>query len=239
MREGIGGSFERSSARPYRWAGPRGKYCRLWLLRFDAILLHDAHFIRHRRRHVEAYEPIGDDRQQQNGRGEQHGKPEDGRRTHRVRRAYVVPAGGEYFGHVLAVQCKMKQKVNDQGSPYAKVVEAGPIGRVQTALIENILLQTLFLTEKHNLIRKLTCRLTTITRIVATANPKLCRSAASLPSAPTLWYIVPYGMKKSTRELMIPCITLNRNSFRLKRAPFWPGKYKLGYLTESSSSTSF
>ena len=107
-------------------------------MRFDAILLHNAHFVRHRRRHVEANESIGDDRQQQNGRGEKHCKPEDGRRTHRISRAYVVPASGEYFGHVLAVQCKMKQKVNDQGSPYAKVVEACPIGRVQTTLIQNV-----------------------------------------------------------------------------------------------------
>lgn len=74
--------------------------------------------------------------------------------------------------------------------------------------------------------------------MVATAKPKLCKSAASLPSNVTLWYMVPYGMKKSTNELIMPCITLNKNSLRLKRIPFCPGKYKLGYLTDNSSFTS-
>ncbi len=82
---------------------------------------------------------------------------------------------------------------------------------------KNILIHLLYI---HYKLTTSTCKLTTITRMVATANPKLCISAASLPSAFTLWYMVPYGMKKSTNELIIPCMTLKRNSFLLKRTRF-------------------
>ena len=62
-----------------------------------------------------------------------------------------------------------------------------------------------------------------MTRMVATAKAKLCISVAFLPSAFTLLNMVPYGMKKRTNELIIPCKRLKRNSFLLKKTLFCPG----------------
>ena len=123
----------------------------------------------------------------------------------------------------------MKNEMYNESAPNAKVIEARPVGRVETTLENKIELNTInykiFLGPALKKIKPsyYTCKLTTMTRMVATAKPKLCISAASLPSAFTLWNMVPYGMKKSTNELIIPCMTLKRNSFLLKRTPFCPG----------------
>jgi hypothetical protein len=60
-----------------------------------------------------------------------------------------------------------------------------------------------------------------------------------LPLGSTPWYMVPYGTKNTTSEVIMPCTTLKRNSLRLKSVLFWPGMYRVGYLTDNSSLTSF